>query len=183
MGGDCDLPGAARRRSAPEGLERRGRAGAPACGTPGRAQKGAPPTPAIDGRPTNKPAAQSAASSVVAVHDTGPPPGGSQRTNALSARPRAVRRARVDVLSRRTAKKAGPSAQRGQNKRAIPVGACRRQRAPISRRAHQPGASRGRPAPAEGVRADRRAGRQGKAFPALAQLAKPAYLMRAGRCQ
>lgn len=42
-----------------------------------------------------------------------------------------MRRACADVLSRRTAKIAGPSAQRGQYRRAIPVGACRRQRAPI----------------------------------------------------
>ena len=39
---------------------------------------------------------------------------GSQRANAPSARPPAVRRACADVLSRRTAKKAAPSAQRGQ---------------------------------------------------------------------
>ena len=42
-----------------------------------------------------------------------PPPGGSQITNALLARPQARRRARAAVLSRRPAKTGAPSAQRG----------------------------------------------------------------------
>ncbi len=46
---------------------------------------------------------------------------------------------RAHLLSRRLAKTGAPSAQRGQNRNAIPDGACRRQRAPINCRAHQPG--------------------------------------------
>ena len=61
------------------------------------------------------------------------------RRGALSDRPQAVRRACADVLSRGTAKTDGPSAQRAQDIRAIPVGACRRQRAPIFNRAQFPG--------------------------------------------
>lgn len=61
------------------------------------------------------------------------------RRDALSERPQAVGRACADVLSRRSGKIAGPSAQRGQDRRAIPVGACRRQRAPIFNRVHFPG--------------------------------------------
>ena len=154
-----------------------------ACGTPGRAQKGAPPTPAIDGRPTITPPRPPRRPQSRLSMTPDPPLGRSKRTNALSARPQAGRRARAAVPSRRPGKKGAPSAQRGQNRRAIPDGACRRQRAPISCRAPQLGASRGRPATAEGVRPDRRAGRQGKAFPSLAEFAQRAYLSRAGRCQ
>ena len=58
-----------------------------------------------------------------------------RRINAPLAKPKAGRHACAAVLSRRTAKIAGPSAQRGQDGRAIPVGACRRQRALICNRA------------------------------------------------
>lgn len=61
------------------------------------------------------------------------------KKDALSDWPQGVGRACANVLSRRTAKIAGPSAQRGQSMRAIPVGACRRQRAPTSNRAQFPG--------------------------------------------
>lgn len=59
--------------------------------------------------------------------------------DALSERPQAVGRACADVPSRCTVKIGGPSAQRGQDRRAIPVGARRRQRALISNRALFPG--------------------------------------------
>ena len=103
--------------------------------------------------------------------------------NALSERPQAGRRARAAVLSRRTAKTGVSSAQGGQNKREIPVGACRRQRALFSNRAPSSGGVARAASPCGRGTARLKAGRQGKAFPALAQLAKPAYLLRAGRCQ
>jgi hypothetical protein len=150
------------------GTKRRSRAAA--CGTPGRAQKGAPPTPAIDGRPTRTPPRETRRPHQPSGHDSHDPirQSGSRRRDALSARPPAVRCACADVLSRRTANKAATSAQCGENKRAIPADACRRQRALISRRAQFRGRHGGGEPLWKGYGQSQTrfgAGRQGKAFP------------------
>lgn len=61
MGGENDLPGAAKKaaRTRRAGTKRKSRAAA--CGTPGRAQRGEPAKPATDGRPIDNAAACRAA--------------------------------------------------------------------------------------------------------------------------
>ena len=61
MGGENDLPGAARKAACTRraGTKRKSREAA--CGTPGRAQRGEPANPATDGRPIDNAAAFNAA--------------------------------------------------------------------------------------------------------------------------
>lgn len=164
MGGENDLPGAARKaaRTQRAGTKRKSRAAA--CGTPGRAQRGEPANPATDGRPIENAAAHCAAPLFSSAMTTDLPRRRTKRRIALSARPPAVRRARAAVLSRRTAKTGAPSAQRGQNKHTIPVGACRRQRAPINCRAPSSGGVAGASSPS-GWGTARRGWPSGEGFP------------------
>lgn len=134
MGGDWRPAGRGQEAARTRRDETKRKSRAAACGTPGRAQKGAPPTPAIDGRPTNTPPRGARRPHQPPGHDpmTMIRIRGSKRTVALSARPPAVRRACADVLSRRTAKKAAGGCAARTKRRAIPAAACRRQRALIS---------------------------------------------------
>ena len=67
-----------------------------ACGTPGRAQKGAPPTPAIDGRPTKTPPRLARRPQIRLSMTPDPPPGGSKRqTHSRRDRRRGGVRARL----------------------------------------------------------------------------------------
>ena len=80
---------------------------------------------------------------------------------------------RASCHSRRTDKTCVSSAQRDQNKHAIPVGACRRQRAPIGNRAPSSGGAAGAQPPAEGVRTDQGCP-SGEGFPSFCRLPRSA---------
>lgn len=162
MGGDNDLPGAARRAAAPEGLERRGRAAQRLAGRRDAPRGESRPTQRQTGGHRQRRRVQRGADIIVATR-TYSPFRRIVRRDALPDRPQAVGRACADVLSRCTAKIAGPSAQRGPDRRAIPVGACRRQRAPIFNRA-QFGGVAGAASPCGRGTDGPSAGRQGKAL-------------------
>ena len=80
------------------------------------------------------------------------------------------------TLSRRTAKTGAPSAQRGQNEHAIPVGACRRQRAPIGNRALSSGGVAGASSPS-GWGTARRGWPSGEGFPLAFQVSNRIFPM------
>src|SRR5690606_3411744 len=61
VGGENDLPGAARKAARTRRAATKRKSRAAACGTPGRVQKGEPANPATDGRPIKNAAAHCAA--------------------------------------------------------------------------------------------------------------------------
>ncbi len=156
MGGDWRPAGrgqeAVRTRRA--GTKRKSREAA--CGTPGRAQKEAPPTPAIDGRPTTTPPRPVRRPLVILSNNciSAVRPDGSQTRNALSER-----RQRCGVRAQLCL--AGvPPRQAGRarcavktNMRSLSAPAAGSER-PSETALLCPGASRGRRAPAEGARTD-----------------------------